>query len=114
MIEKCKNCACQDCIFEECNCSNFTEKGQAECSDYRVKPCLDYIKENDNVKNPKHYNSHPSGIECIEVTRHMNFNLGNAIKYIWRAGLKSENAIEDLKKAIWYLEDEVKRMEGEQ
>lgn len=62
----------------------------------------------DPVDKPKHYNSHPSGIQTIEITRHMNFNLGNAIKYIWRADIKG-NAIEDLKKAAWYIEDEIKR-----
>lgn len=62
----------------------------------------------DNVNNPKHYNSHPSGVECIQVTRHMNFNLGNAIKYIWRADLKND-AIEDLKKAVWYINDEIEK-----
>ena len=66
----------------------------------------------DNVNHPKHYTSHPSGVECITITRHMNFNCGNAVKYVWRAGLKDpENPIEDLKKAIWYLQDEIKRLE---
>lgn len=60
----------------------------------------------DNVNHPDHYTSHPSGLECIEVTAHMNFCLGNAVKYIWRAGLK-DNALEDLRKAIWYLEREI-------
>lgn len=60
----------------------------------------------DMVQHPKHYVSHPSGIECIEVTRHMGFNLGNAIKYCWRADLKG-NAIEDLEKSIWYIQDEI-------
>lgn len=69
------------------------------------------MKENDPVNHPAHYTSHPSGIECIEVTRWMNFNLGNAIKYIWRAGNKG-NALEDLKKARWYLDDEIKRRES--
>ena len=63
---------------------------------------------NDPVNHPKHYTSHPSGIECIDVTRHMGFNLGNAVKYIWRADLKA-NAIEDLEKAQWYIADEIKR-----
>lgn len=67
---------------------------------------------NEKVNHPQHYNTHPSGVECIDVVRHMNFDLGNAIKYIWRAGLKSDNAIEDLRKAIWYLEDEIKRLES--
>lgn len=63
-----------------------------------------------SVDHPEHYNTNPSGIECIDVVRHMNFNRGNAIKYIWRAGSKNDE-IEDLKKAIWYLQDEVKRLE---
>ena len=62
----------------------------------------------DNVNNPKHYNSHPSGIQAIEVTEHMNFCLGNAIKYIWRADLK-DDAITDLEKAKWYIEREIER-----
>ena len=62
----------------------------------------------DNVNHPKHYTSHPSGIECIQITRHMGFNLGNAFKYIWRAGLK-DNAVEDLEKALWYIRDEIEK-----
>ena len=68
------------------------------------------MKENDPVNHPSHYISHPSGIECIQITRWMNFNLGNVIKYVWRAGNKG-NALEDLKKARWYLDDEIKRRE---
>jgi hypothetical protein len=68
----------------------------------------------DQVNHPSHYTAHPSGIEAIQITRHMNFNLGNAIKYIWRAGLKNEGKhIEDLKKAIFYINDEIKRIEGQ-
>lgn len=64
------------------------------------------------VNHPEHYNSHPSGIECIEVVRHMNFNLGSVIKYLWREGLKdSEPSIQDLKKAAWYLNDEIEQRE---
>lgn len=62
------------------------------------------------INHPPHYNKHPSGIECIEIVRHMNFNLGNAVKYIWRAGLKSSSQEEDLKTAIWYLQDELQRL----
>ena len=60
------------------------------------------------VNHPPHYCSHPSGVECITVTEHMGFNLGNALKYIWRADLK-HNAITDLRKAAWYLERELAR-----
>lgn len=65
----------------------------------------------DSVDHPKHYTSDPSGIECIEITRHRNFNVGNAMKYLWRNGLKDSDAqIEDLQKAIWYIQDEIKRL----
>lgn len=64
---------------------------------------------NDMVNHPSHYKSHPSGVEAIEITRHMNFNLGNAIKYIWRADLKSDT-VEDLQKARFYIEDEIRRI----
>lgn len=57
----------------------------------------------DVVNHPKHYTSHPSGVECITVTEHMDFLTGNAMKYLWRAGNKGDK-IQDLKKAIWYLE----------
>ena len=63
---------------------------------------------NDNVNHPKHYNSHPSGVECIEITEHMNFCLGNAVKYIWRASLKGKE-VEDLRKARWYIDREISR-----
>lgn len=64
---------------------------------------------NDNVNHPKHYTEHPSGIECIEITEHMNFCVGNAIKYLWRAGLKGEQ-VEDLRKARWYIDREIARI----
>lgn len=64
---------------------------------------------NDDVNHPAHYTSHPSGVECIQVTEHMGFNLGNAIKYIWRVDLKSTDPIKDLEKARWYLEREIQR-----
>lgn len=64
----------------------------------------------DPVSHPPHYNSHPSGVECITVTEHMNFNLGNAVKYIWRAGLKSDAPITDLEKARWYIDREIARL----
>jgi len=64
----------------------------------------------DPVNHPKHYVSHPSGVECIQITEHMGFNLGNAMKYLWRAGLKDgEDELKDLKKAIWYINRELER-----
>lgn len=72
------------------------------------------MPEHDPVNHPQHYTSHPSGIECIEVTRHHNFNVGNVIKYLWRQGLKDHApALQDLKKAAWYLNDEIQRVEKE-
>lgn len=66
------------------------------------------------VNHPKHYNSHPAQcdgcgkhVECIEIVRHMGFNTGNILKYLWRAGLKDSDDIVDLEKALWYLEDEI-------
>ena len=63
------------------------------------------------VNHPKHYTSHPSGVECIKIAEHMNFCLGCALKYLWRAGLKGD-AVEDLKKARWYIDREIKRIGG--
>lgn len=75
--------------------------------------------KNDQINHPKHYTSDPSGIECIDITRHRNFNIGNAIKYLWRAGLKEDKdrklidkQVEDLNKAVWYLVDEIHRLGG--
>jgi len=71
------------------------------------------MNELDLVNHPPHYLSSEarcSGcekpIECIDVVKHMNFNLGNAMKYIWRAEHKG-NRIQDLQKAIWYLQNEI-------
>ena len=71
----------------------------------------------DAVHHPSHYTSDPSGVECITITRHRNFNVGNAIKYLWRAGLKGggdlAKQIEDLEKAGWYIADEIERLRTE-
>lgn len=67
--------------------------------------------EHDPVDSPRHYTEHPSGIECIEVTEHMGFTLGNAVKYIWRADLK-DDAIQDLEKARWYIQREIDKRES--
>ena len=62
--------------------------------------------ETDMVNSPPHYKAHASGVECITVTEHMSFCLGNAVKYIWRADEKGKT-IEDLEKARWYLDREI-------
>lgn len=65
----------------------------------------------DPVEHPLHYTLHPSGIECIQITEHMGFNLGNALKYIWRCDLKKD-AVEDLRKAMWYINRELEKRNG--
>jgi hypothetical protein len=73
----------------------------------------------DRVNHPSYYQD-PSGVECITVARHRDFNIGNALKYLWRAGLKTEaglsnkeKTIEDLNKAIWYIKDEIKMLQND-
>jgi hypothetical protein len=77
-----------------------------------IHEMVSQIDHDDLIQHPKHYTSHPSGIECIEITEHCNFCLGNAIKYIWRAGLK-DGKVQDLRKAIWYIQREIDRIERE-
>jgi hypothetical protein len=89
-----------------CHCPADIENRHLEaCPHFRApKP------PNDPVSNPAHYTSHPSGVEQIQVSEHMSFCLGNAIKYLWRAGLKGD-AIEDLRKAVFYIEREIARLQ---
>jgi hypothetical protein len=77
--------------------------------------------KNDHVNHPHHYQDGPAcehcgkPVECIVITRRHNFNIGNAIKYLWRAGKKDPaKHIEDLQKAAWYINDEIKRLQAEQ
>lgn len=107
----------RDKVFYECckHCENHVAPKKNEhlapcraCTDVALK--TDKAKS-DPVEHPAHYTSHPSGVECIEVTEWMNFNLGNAMKYIWRAGDKG-NTIEDLKKSVWYVQREIARLEN--
>ena len=72
----------------------------------------------DKVNSPSHYTGHPSGIECIDITEHYDFCVGNSIKYLWRSGLKKEagisdkeKEIEDLKKASYYINRKIKQLE---
>ena len=103
---------CNDCTNYDkwVNRSIFIRSAAKPLSE-AIKEWVD-IKEDeeivDIVNQPPHYTEHPSGIECIQVTEHMGFNLGNAIKYIWRCDLKKD-AIEDLKKAKWYIDREIDR-----
>lgn len=105
----------EDGVLEGCNeelyCLNHV--------DFKEEVFKNISKSNDNVNHPKHYTSHPSGVECIQIARHYCFSIGNAIKYLWRAGLKQdtsltdkEKEIEDLKKAIWYINDRISQLEN--
>lgn len=119
MIPKCKKCQGtgvdlnhkrEDGSFASCE----------ECEGYGSLLQISFFStEKENVKvdklveHPKHYNSHPSGIECITVVQHYNFNVGSAMKYLWRQGLKdSEPSVRDLSKAIEYIKFEIDRIQG--
>ena len=73
-----------------------------------MQEAYDELHGHDHVNHPRHYTQHPSGVECIDVTEHFNFNIGNAIKYLWRTDLKN-SPIENLQKAKWYIEREIER-----
>lgn len=62
----------------------------------------------EKINHPKHYNNHPSGVEIITIIRSCSFNIGNAIKYLFRRNDK-DNILENMKKALWYIDDEIKR-----
>jgi len=73
-------------------------------------------KKFDEITKAKHYNVHPSGVECIDVIKHHDFNIGSVIKYVWRHGLKGDpnvDALKDLKKARYYLEKAIELLGGE-
>ena len=65
----------------------------------------------DMVNHPPHYNTHPSGIECIDIVEWLGFNIGSAVKYLWRAPYKMPSQLEDYRKAIWYIQREIERLE---
>ncbi len=71
---------------------------------------MEQSKQKEAVNHPDHYNSHPSGVECITVVEHMTFNVGSAIKYLWRADYKGSR-LEDLKKAQFFVTREIERAE---
>ena len=99
-------CSNRDALF--CNCKEQDEKN---------KQYMRQIQQRNNVEHPTHYTSHPSKIECITITQHYNFCIGNAMKYLWRAGIKKEEGltpvekeIEDCKKAIWYINKHIESL----
>lgn len=88
---------CKKCSDWPCRCNNQAPARKADTPTH------------DPVEHPKHYTSHPVGIECIQVTEHMNFNVGNAVKYLWRCDMKGA-LLDDLKKARWYIDREIQRL----
>jgi hypothetical protein len=120
---------CSDCGRDICNCAPSFGVRQAvrdavdnmgpqpgpqygTCKRCLCWPCQckhNQKRDNDPVNHPSHYTSHPSGIECIRVTEHMNFNVGNAVKYLWRCDHKG-SLISDLEKARWYIDREIARL----
>lgn len=99
------------CKVKDVDAGLSCQRSKGHTGDHRANGLVWSARDHDPVNHPRHYTSSPSGIECIDVVRHMNFNRGNAIKYTWRAGEKGP-PIEDLKKAIWYLQDEIKRLDS--
>lgn len=100
-VWKCAVCGKPDCNFKRV----FSFGMPPRATDFPPARPVDV------VNHPPHYTKHPSGVECIQITEHMNFNLGNAVKYLWRAGNKGAQ-VEDLKKARWYVDREISRLEA--
>ena len=123
--DPCTMCALKD-ICDDFNCEECMNPceyiGMGDTNGYFIKdtnPQPATATEHDAVNHPHHYTSHPSGVECIQITRHYCFAIGNAIKYLWRAGLKQdvgtppkEKEIQDLEKAIWYINDRIKQLKN--
>jgi Protein of unknwon function (DUF3310) len=89
---------CQGC---DCGYTAFSNTFSS-MTDAEVAQALGH----DPVNHPRHYTSHKSGVECITITEHMSFLIGNAVKYLWRADEKG-SPIEDLEKARWYIDREI-------
>lgn len=108
---------CDECITDEYGENRMWSNDTAICNNHFTR-----VEGNkDNVNHPSHYTwlKKLCGIEVLDITRHMNFNLGNAIKYILRSGHKQEKGmtnkqkqIEDLEKAVFYLNDEIKKLKN--
>ena len=107
--------------MEKCtrtDCAFHVKQNTDGCARVRTSECIEnnfmlFSPKDDSVNHPAHYTSHPSGVECIQITRWHNFNIGNVFKYCWRCGLKDNTKdIEDLEKARFYLDDEIARLKG--
>jgi hypothetical protein len=83
-------------------------------SEVEISTVEDGGQEDDDVNHPSHYTWLPNGLEVIDVTENLNFNLGNAVKYVLRANHKHDQPLTDLRKAVWYITREIQRMEAAQ
>ena len=109
-------------LVDECNDTHYWSDRESFEKYFKKCTLLTKDSSNDRVNHPSHYTwlKKLCGIEVIDITRHMNFNLGNVIKYVLRSGHKSEEGmsdkqkrIEDLKKDVFYLNDEINRIEND-
>jgi len=115
-MDKCQKCYKETCGFTSTQIDGIWADVCNACfAEIRDKRELN----KDMVNHPPHYTSSKAhcgnckeSIECIEIARHMSFNIGNAVKYLWRHELKG--GIEDLKKAKWYINDAIKQLEGKE
>lgn len=111
-MTKCVKNNCVNYLIAREGCSHGYSEMKKCVANYYNRYEKAASKQTDNVSHPSHYTGHPSGIECIQVTEHLSFCRGNAIKYLWRAGQKDRaKEIEDMKKAIWYIEREISLLE---
>ena len=103
--------------FECVSCGYVSSRDAPELHDNLCPKPVWTLIDYDPVNHPTHYNSSGAHckcgreIECIDITRNLGFNLGNALKYIWRS--EHKNGAEDIKKAIWYLQDYLKNLSPE-
>jgi hypothetical protein len=119
VAKPCEKCALKEMCYASADgnvCTVFGLETQNDCNFQEVEETTE-APADDAVNHPAHYTSHPSGVECITITRHYCFSIGNAIKYLWRAGLKLDadkteiqKEIEDLEKAVWYINDRIKQL----
>lgn len=106
--DKCSRCGATRELVEDYRCGEEIQVKKVEPIKIKAIPL-----PHDPVNHPTHYTSDPSGVECIQITQHRNFCVGNAIKYLWRAGLKGDAHVEDLEKAIFYINQEIERIKNE-
>ena len=110
MSKYCDNCGNKGSVNSDCRVCTVAENNGQEIS----IPSHYVPKNKEMVNHPLHYGGADNPYEAIKVIHawKLNFNLGNVVKYIARAGQKQgESELKDLKKAVWYLNDYIKLLE---